>query len=253
MFGYFIILPKLIGFVLHLLFGLLIVCVLNLLLGSQWYTKPFGGFVKQQWMKMLAIILNLKINHNGSLSKNPVVFVSNHISWLDVVALGCDRNCVFVAKNSVKKWPLIGTIAKLNGTLFINREDKKDIVKTLAKANNILASGVSIAFFPEATTTNGKVIKPFRTSLYQTAIHSSSNVQAIGIRYSDRKGKESPAPYVDDETFIAHLFKVLKTPKIEVKLAYCKPVEINNSYNRKILAETTQMQVAEILALPNPG
>jgi len=253
MIGYLILVPKLLLFLAHLIFGLSLACLLILALGPRWYMKPLGGVVKTGWLRILAFILNLKITRSGTSLDSAVVFVSNHISWLDVIALGCERNCVFVAKNSVQHWPLIGITAKLSGTLFINRKDKKDVVKTLARADKILENNISLAFFPEATTTSGKIIKPFRTSLYQTAIHSGSNVQAIGIRYQSILGKESPAPYIGDETFAAHLLKVLKTPRIEVDLSYCEPVVVNNNHDRKQLAETTQTQVAEILMLPNTG
>ena len=249
MLNIFVFIPKATAFFIHLLIGLFVAAGLRLVLGKQWYARPVGRFIKLVWVKILARILNLKIRRHGVISDKPVVFVANHISWLDVIALGSDRGCVFVAKNSVRKWPLIGTVASLSGTLFINREDKKDVAKTLARSNQLIAKGVSLAFFPEATTTNGKILKPFKTSLYQTAINSGSNVQAIAIRYPIRSNKESPAPYIDDETFLTHLLKVLASPRIDVTLTYCKPIVTDVDYSRKQLAEATQMQVAEILAL----
>lgn len=246
---YLIVIPKAIAFLIHLLAGLLIAVGSQLLLGKQWYARPAGRFIKLSWVRILACILNLKIRRHGTISDKPVVFVANHISWLDVVALGSDRGCAFVAKNSVKRWPLIGAVAGLSGTLFINREDKKDVAKTLARSNQLVAKGVSLAFFPEATTTNGKILKPFKTSLYQTAINSARNIQAVAIRYPSCLSKKSPAPYIGDETFLMHLLKVLATPRIDVTLTYCKPIVVDAEYSRKQLAETTQMQVAKILAL----
>jgi len=247
--GILIAIPKALLFFCHLILGLSLAILLRLLFGNSWYTNRFGAKVKICWTKILALILGLHIKRRGKPTGEPTLMVSNHISWLDIIAIGAHQPCVFIAKNTVQNWPLIGFLASISGTLFVNRQSRRDVCNVMQKGKHVIDEGVSLVFFPEATTTNGKQIKPFRTSFYQTAIDTQSDTQAVAIRYPEKKGETSPAPYIDDDSFVSHLLRILQTGRIDVSLYYCAPIPATHNHDRKVLAKATQNQVTEILAL----
>lgn len=197
----------------------------------------------------MAWILGLKIKRTGKLCTEPKLIVSNHISWLDIVAIGASQPCVFIAKSSVISWPVIGRLARLSGTLFLDRQNRKDLSKVMLKGKTAINDGISLVFFPEATTTNGKEIKSFHPSIYQAAIDTHCATQAIAISYPETASRPSPAPYIDDDTFVGHLLKVLSTPSVDVCLQYCPPIPTTINHDRKELALSTHNQVIKALAL----
>lgn len=244
-----LLLPRLLLFFSYLLLGLLLAIILSLSLGSSWYTHMAGKQIKVMWTKGIALILGLKIKREGKISEDPRLIVSNHISWLDIVAIGATQPCVFIAKSTVVNWPIIGYLAKMSGTLFVDRQNRKDLYKVMEKSKSAIDEGLSLVFFPEATTTNGKEIKTFHPSIYQTAIDTHSTTQAVAICYPVDACQISAAPYIDDDSFISHLIRILKTPGIDVTLHYCTPIPTTYNHNRKALAQSTQNQVSKVLAL----
>jgi len=233
----------------YLLSGLGLAIILSLLLGKSWYTNSVGSWIKVVWTKGVAIILGLNIKRFGKASGEPRLIVSNHISWLDIVAISAYQPCVFIAKSSVINWPVIGFLASISGTLFLDRQNRKDLNNVMQKGKAAIDDGISLVFFPEATTTDGKQIKSFHPSIYQTAIDVHCATQAIAISYPEKKNLASPAPYIDDDTFVSHLYRILKAPGVDVNLHYCTPIPENCHHDRKELAASTQNQVIEALSI----
>ena len=243
--------PKFLLFFLYIIFGIILGLVLSLVFGKSWYTHPVGRYIKVMWTKGVAFILGLKIKHHGKPCHEPKLIVSNHISWLDIVVIGTTQPCVFIAKNSVTRWPVIGLLAQISGTIFLDRQNRKDLSKVMRNGKAAIDAGISLVFFPEATTTNGKQLKPFHPSIYQTAIDTNCATQAIAISYpvNNNKNKISPAPYIDKDNFISHLIRTLSAPGVDVCLQYCTPIPTTYNHDRKNLALSTHNQIIKALSL----
>ena len=240
--------PRLIIFFIYIFFGITLGLLLLLIYGNNWYTHIVGRNIKLIWTKGAAFILGLRIKYKGKPCHEPKLIVSNHISWLDIVAIGATQPCVFIAKSSVVRWPVIGQLARISGTLFLDRQNRKDLSKVMRKGKSAIENGISLVFFPEATTTDGKQIKSFHPSIYQTAIDSHCSTQAIAISYPEIN-MASPAPYIDNDSFMSHLIRILSTPSINICLEYCTPIPTTYNHDRKKLATSTQAQVTKALSL----
>ena len=195
------------------------------------------------WMRGLAFILGLKAEASGNFVTNPSLIVSNHISWLDIVVISAHGSCTFVSKSDVKNWPVIGWLANLSGTLFVQRDAKWAINETKQKIQTSLKNGRSVVVFPEGTTTNGNSVKPFKSALYQSISEFGGTIQAIALHYSTISGDYSHAAYIDDDDFVTHLLRVMQMPETRVKLTLLAPHHCEKNSDRKELADLTYQQI----------
>jgi 1-acyl-sn-glycerol-3-phosphate acyltransferase len=155
----------------------------------------------------------------------PVLMVSNHLSWLDILAIHAARHVRFVSKANVQYWPLIGTLSNGAGSLYIERERRRDALRVVHHMTEALKNGDLIAVFPEGTTSDGSSVLPFHANLLQAAISSGAPVQPIALRFADATtGETSQAPrYIDDDNLASSLWQVLKAPPLLAIVRFGEP------------------------------
>jgi 1-acyl-sn-glycerol-3-phosphate acyltransferase len=143
--------------------------------------------------------------------QGPMLLVSNHLSWLDILVLHAARHCRFVSKSDVKHWPVIGTLATGAGTLYIEREKRRDAMRVVHHMAESLKAGDIVAVFPEGTTGDGKELLPFHANLIQAAISAHAPVQPVALRFVDRaSGQDSDGPlYLGDDTLVSSVWRTL--------------------------------------------
>ncbi|MEO8542238.1 MAG: lysophospholipid acyltransferase family protein [Burkholderiaceae bacterium] len=145
----------------------------------------------------------------------PVLLVSNHISWLDILVLHAARHCRFVSKSDVRQWPLIGRLATGAGTLYVERRSRRDAMRVVHVMAQALRDGEILAIFPEGTTGDGGVLLPFHANLLQAAISTNVPIQPIALRFVDALGQVTQAAsYMGDESLAGSLWRTLCTPGV---------------------------------------
>lgn len=132
-------------------------------------------------------LLNIRIRLDGDLPRSGLL-VCNHLSYLDIVVFGALVPCVFVAKIEVDSWPLIGTFARLGGALFIDRWKLRKLPQIVGAAEAVLRSGILFVAFPEATTTDGTHVLPFRPAMFEAAVRSGAPTTTAHISYTLEDG-----------------------------------------------------------------
>ena len=168
--------------------------------------------IVQAWAQRMLRILGIPLHVEGRPPlEGPVLLVANHISWLDILVMHAARHCRFVAKSDVKHWPLIGTLATGGGTLYIEREKRRDAMRVVHHMRESLVAGDIVAVFPEGTTGDGGTLLPFHGNLIQAAISADAPVQPVALRFVDRStGAISQGPlYLDDDTLVGSLWRTL--------------------------------------------
>lgn len=172
------------------------------------------------WLRRLTGILNLDIVVHGKPVDEPALWISNHVSWMDIPVLGGIRPLSFLSKAEVARWPLIGRLARAAGTLFIQRgSGDSDQVKNQIVA--ALGEGRRVLFFPEGTTTDGHSIKRFFAKLFAAAVESECLIQPMLICYRDAQGGLNPlAPFIGEDELTAHLLHMLASDRIAVEVKF---------------------------------
>ena len=177
----------------------------------------------QAWSTEMLTCLGITLVMRGQpIATGPVLLAANHISWLDITSLHAARHCRFVSKADVKHWPLIGRLASGAGTLFIERESRRDAMRVVHHMAERLRAGDVLAIFPEGTTSDGVSLRPFHANLFQAAIAAEAPVQPVAMQFIDQAtGQRSLAPcYIDDDTLLGSLWRTLCTPGIAVVITF---------------------------------
>lgn len=200
--------------------------------------------IRLNWNRTVCRILNVRLQIHGELGEQTRLLVANHISWLDIIALGAHRSVIFVAKQEVAAWPVLGYLAKRTGTLFVRRGDARQTAAIAEQMAWKLRQGKRIVLFPEGTTTTGERVLRFHSRLFQPAQLAQVQVQAVAIEY--RGEARAIAPFVGEDEFLPHLLRLLKHEPIDIHLHYCLP--LSASLHRDVLAQTTRQQIVSAIA-----
>lgn len=173
---------------------------------------------------------------------NGTLVVANHVSWLDIFAMSAVYPSSFIAKQEISKWPVLGKMGKNAGTVFINRNSRRDIEPINQAVGAALRSGQNVSFFPEARTSSGKEVLPFKAALFQSAIDADAPIQVIALRYYDGSGRRSIEPSYADVNLLSSLWRIISMKKIRIRLDFAplyRPSEFphNDRYDLKDIAE----------------
>lgn len=248
--GFLIRTVRLARLVLHLLVGVAKAATLLPLVGQARRTEMI-----RRWSVRVLAILSVRLKVKGKVpdaSAAGVMFVANHISWLDIYLLDAVRPVRFISKAEVRDWPVIGWLAVKVGTLFIERKRRHDTGRANLALVDALRQGDCVALFPEGTTSNGTLLRPFHTSLLQPAIDSGGWLWPIAIRYVKQDGTVNLSPaYVDDMSFGASMARILAEPEIVAEVTYLEPLPVNG-LSRRELGVLAESAIASALNLTAP-
>jgi 1-acyl-sn-glycerol-3-phosphate acyltransferase len=180
----------------------------------------------QAWALKMLTLLGVRLELRGQPPvAGPVLLVANHISWLDILVMHAARHCRFVSKADVRNWPLIGTLADGAGTLYIERESRRDALRVVHRMSDSLKRGEIVAVFPEGTTSDGVALLPFHANLIQAAISAESPVQPVALSFLDSSTRAtSLAPcYIGDDTLVGSIWRTLAARSITAVVHYGEP------------------------------
>lgn len=202
--------------------------------------------IKTAWVRAACAGLNITVDVIGQPIDKPGLIVSNHISWLDILALGSQGAFTFIAKREVARWPVFGFLAKRSGTLFMQRGNALKTRQTAEKMVWLLRQNERLILFPEGTTTTGDTVLRFHGRLYQAALFTGVKVQAAALAYQDEAREY--APFVGDAAFLPHLLQVFGLKRISITVKFCPPF-MAKDMTRDTLARVTRVQVLEALGM----
>lgn len=192
------------------------------------HLKIFGGSVKV----------------SGELSKSGLL-VSNHLGYLDIVAICSVAPTVFVSKAEVRHWPVFGVLAKLGGTIFIERERRTHVGTVNREIETALNEGALVVVFPEGTSSNGETILPFRAPLLEPALRGGHEISTAWIHYDLEDGDpKQEACYWGDHSFFPHLINLLGKKSVRASLHFGKFHRTTD--DRKQLAGELRAAVLEL-------
>ena len=158
----------------------------------------------------------------GAIPKNGLL-VSNHLSYLDILAISATTPAVFVSKADVRRWPLFGWLAALAGTVFVDRERRTLVVEVNREIQTALDEGVLVVIFPEGTSSNGETVLPFRTSLLEPAARGGHEIATGWIHYEvDDGDAKQEVCYWGDHSFFPHLINLLGKKSVRATIRFGK-------------------------------
>lgn len=207
-------------------------------------TQPERDAEVQAWALAMLARLAIKLVVNGTPpASGPVLLAANHISWLDIVVIHAARHCRFISKADIQHWPVVGTLATGAGTLYIERESRRDAMRVVHHMAERLSLGEVLAVFPEGTTGDGTGVLPFHANLLQAAISAGAPIQPVALQFLDAEGQQSFAPcYVGDDTLLSSLWRTLCSDGIQVVVSF-GALQTANGRDRRALAEAAREDI----------
>jgi 1-acyl-sn-glycerol-3-phosphate acyltransferase len=201
------------------------------------------------WANKMLRLLGLRLDVRGTFRPGAKLIVANHVSWLDIMAIHavCPQ-ARFVSKADVRHWPLVNRLVDSAGTLYLEREKRRDALRVVHQMAEALAAGQTVAVFPEGTTGDGRALLPFHANLLQAAIATSTPLQPVVLRYSDANHAVSPAAEFLGETTLAQsLWRLACGHDMAVHVTVLTAMGTAHA-DRRALAEHVRQSVAGVLA-----
>jgi len=205
------------------------------------------------WARKMLAVLGIAFECEGEPLRHSALIVVNHISWLDIMAVhAVVPEARFVSKADVKSWPLVSRLVDAAGTLYLEREKKRDALRVVHALAAALAGGEVVAIFPEGTTSTGHGLLPFHANLLQAAIATSTPVQPVAMRYSDATHAVSEAvEFVGDTGLLKSLWQTSCGDGVRVRLVFL-PARASAGLERRELAAQLRADIAGALGVPLP-
>lgn len=231
---------------LHFVVGVFNVLSLQRQHGKKWHSTKLGRKAIRKWMSETCDIVGLKLNvAEMPLPRSGQLYIANHVSWLDIVAIGAVTDCKFLSKDSIRHWPIIGWLGVSIGSLFIRRNSRREFHKSLLRVQERLEFGDSICIFPEGTTSDGLHVFPFHSGLLQAAIDAEVAVQPMVLKYQTKAGVyEKHAAYYGRDIFLFHLIRLLSKHETQLTLSFMSAIPLQAGINRQKLAASLQQSYA---------
>ncbi|MGN6728848.1 MAG: lysophospholipid acyltransferase family protein [Rhodanobacteraceae bacterium] len=209
----------------------------------------FGAKLIRGWSRAFLAMFGVRVRRVGAPLVDPVMFVANHGSWMDISVLHTQREAGFVAKAEIARWPLINWMARRGGTIFHERGSTHSLGTVMTEMSTRLRAGYSVAAFPEGGTAPAGTLKVFHARIFQAALDANAPVQPVAIRYL-RDGAPWPGiAFAPGESFIGNLWRVLGERRTIAEVHFLDPVTIAEEGRRR-MADTARSRIAQALGIP---
>jgi len=219
--------------------------------------------VPHLYHRILCALIGVRIRQIGRRSAaSPVLILSNHVSWLDISVISALAPVVFVAKSEVAGWPVLGWLATLQRTVFINRRARHQIGAATRQIADRLLGGDAVVLFAEGTSSEGTRVLPLRSSLVGAVHHALAagthlthvTVQPMSVAYIGfsgvpiGRGLRERVAWYGDADLVPHLLHVLSSGGIDVTVSWGEAVAYDISADRKAIARDTERSVRRMTA-----
>lgn len=200
------------------------------------------------WSRGLMALCGVRVRVLGDPVLNgAVLWVANHVSWVDIFVLNQIRATSFVAKSDIRRWPVIGLLVAWAGTLFIDRGHRQAVREASGQMQSCFAQGDAVGLFPEGTTTDGLDVLPFHAGLFDAAVQSGAPVQPVALCFL-RRGRRAPElAFVGEQTLVANLWFLLGAWGVCVECQFLPPQPVSVQSNRGELAHRARAAIRHVL------
>ncbi|QOC21784.1 1-acyl-sn-glycerol-3-phosphate acyltransferase [Wenzhouxiangella sp. AB-CW3] len=197
----------------------------------------------QTWQSLLLRIFGIRLRISGRLPDGPCLVVANHITWLDIVILHALWPMWLVAKAEIARWPLIGALARLAGTLFITRGSTESRRRVARRMSALLKRGERVGIFPEGGIRREAGVKLFHAPLFGPAIRVGVPVVPVAIRF-EREGQgnlHDTVVFAPGENFLRNLLRVMAEPPMVGRLMIGPPLIDQGDGRRRLAARAREI------------
>lgn len=252
--GYLRLIYRIPWFLVHVLLGTPVTVLAhyrpfrNIPLGD----KTLAEVISQWWSRSVCRIFGLRLVVRGEALPGPQLFAANHISWIDIPLMHCYVSMGFVSKAEIEKWPVIGFVARVGGTVFHHRGNHDSASGVAAMMSQRLLEGGNVAIFPEGGILPGDGVKRFHGRMFAAAIETASPVQPVMLRYVRDGRHDHDMSFLPGEHFLANVFRLLRQEPCVAEVVLLPRLDSSGRQRRPLAAEAEAL-VREAFDAGLPG
>jgi 1-acyl-sn-glycerol-3-phosphate acyltransferase len=213
----------------------------------RWNGESVHGRVIRNWSAGLMRVFGFRVKRYGTPLPGAVLFVANHVSWIDIELFHSQWWAGFVSKAEVERWPLVGWLASLGGTIYHHRGNQDSLHGVMHQMVLRLQEGRPVAVFPEGRTTSGEALGVFHARIFQPAVIAAVPAQPVALRYGVRGDAQTVVAFAPGETFMGNFVRLLGEPGRVAEVHFLEPVSASEDGRRR-MAEACRERIAVALA-----
>jgi 1-acyl-sn-glycerol-3-phosphate acyltransferase len=234
-----------------------------MLIFFQWVLRRLGapgwGAIGVRYYRALCAGMRIRVHVVGNpVRDRAVLFISNHVSWADILVIGSIAPIAYVSKSEIANWPLVGTAAKSQRTVFVDRSRRQQTGDAIGEIVERLAGGTSVVLFAEGTSSDGNRVLPFRSALIGAVKEAGSRaehgivIQPMSICYTGLNGipmgrqHRPTVAWYGDLDFMPHIKAMLQRGALDAVVTYGEPVVADANSDRKAMTKSLEGAVRQI-------
>jgi 1-acyl-sn-glycerol-3-phosphate acyltransferase len=215
--------------------------------------EPLAQRIVRHWSRwVLRGAFGCRVTSHGTQVRGPVLFVANHVSWMDIQLLHTQRAACFVAKAEIARWPLVGWLAARAGTIFHRRGNASSLSAVMAVMVTRMRNARAVAVFPEGGIehehTGITTVRTFHARVFQCALDAQVPIQPVALTYCRGGGAWNGATFQPGEKFLGNFMRLLGEPPLQAEVHFLAPLTTPAENGRRALADAARTAIAECLS-----
>ena len=221
---------------------------LTLLLMAIGKGGPLSHGILRWWAGGLLRVFGMRVQRTGTPLAGGTLFVANHVSWIDIIALHSQHMMGFIAKSEIRRWPVVGWVTTHAETIFLQRGNGDSLGLVMAEMAQRLRAGRAVAAFPEGGTRDGRELGAFHARIFTAAVEANAPVQPVALCYGARCEAQPIVAFAPREHFIGNLVRLLGEPSRPLRVCFMPPILPGEHEGRRGIARVARERVLRAMS-----
>lgn len=200
------------------------------------------------WAGGLLRVFGMRVQRIGTPLPGGTLFVANHISWIDIMALHSQHMMGFIAKSEIRRWPVVGWVTTHAETIFLQRGNGDSLGLVMAEMAQRLRAGRAVAAFPEGGTRDGRELGAFHARIFTAAVDADAPVQPVALCYGAHCEAQPIVAFAPREHFIGNLVRLLGEPARPLRVCFMQPILPGEHDGRRGIARVARERVLQAMS-----
>ena len=210
--------------------------------------RPVGHAAIRWWARGLMRVFGMRVEAVGTPRAGGTLFVANHISWVDIVALHSQHMMGFIAKAEIRGWPVVGWVTSHAETIYLQRGNSNSLGGVMTEMSARLRSGRAVAAFPEGGTRDGRELGAFHARIFAAAVDADAAVQPVALCYGEGCEAQPIVAFAPGEHFMGNFMRLLGEPGRPVRVCFLEPILHTEQAGRRGIAQAARERVERAMA-----
>ena len=210
--------------------------------------KQVGHAAIRWWSRGLLRVFGMRVRGVGTPLVGGTMFVANHVSWIDIIALLSQHMMGFIAKAEIRRWPVVGWITSHGETIYLQRGNANSLGDVMAEMSQRLRAGRAVAAFPEGGTRDGRELGAFHARIFTAAVDADAPVQPVALCFGTRCEAQQVVAFARGEHFVGNLLRLLGEPPRPVTVCFLDPILHTEHEGRRGIASLARARIERAMA-----